>query len=162
MIKYEDFLDFMLDNARKLFYPEEWINIDVSLSKTEIFCLLLMKRNNEVIMSEIAESLGIPMSTATGVINRLVKKGYLERYRSETDRRIVVIRLTEEGHKLGEKVKALASRYFNLMTEVLTKEETEALLQIFKKIVTHLGSKKTGETSKEQRSKTEIKNITID
>jgi DNA-binding MarR family transcriptional regulator len=160
MIQYEDFLETLLDNAKKLFYPEEWVTIDLSLSKTEVFCLLWMSRNNEVIMSQIADMLDIPMSTATGVVNRLVKKGYLERYRSEADRRIVVIRLTEEGQKLVDEVKATASKYFQLFTEALTEEEKAVLLQIMRKMLNHLGKEETNE--KEAPSAAGIKQIPIE
>lgn len=142
MVQAEDVLKFLLDHSRKIFYPQEWINLDLSLSKTEILCLLWMSWNEEVIMREVAEYLDIPLSTTTGVINRLVKNGYLERYGSEKDRRIVVIRLTEKGATLVEEVKAMFAHYFTLVTEILTEEEAALLFHTFKKIVTHLGSKK--------------------
>ncbi|MBO9131255.1 MarR family transcriptional regulator [Bacillus sp. 165] len=160
MIQYEDFLETLLDNTKKLFSPAEWVTLDLSLSKTEIFCLLWMSRNHEVIMSQIAEMLDIPMSTATGVVNRLVKKGYLERYRSETDRRIVVIRLTGDGQKLVDEVKATASKYFQLFTEALTEEEKAALLQIMRKMLNHFGKKEMNTT--EAPSSSGIKQIPIE
>lgn len=159
LVQYEDFLDFLLNHARKLFSPEEWISIDLSLSKTEIFCLLWMSKNHEVIMSDIAGFLDIPMSTTTGVVNRLVKKGYLERYRSETDRRIVVITLTEEGHQLVKEVRAAAAHYFKLVTEMLTEEEKVFLLQIFKKIVKQIADKEL--EGKKQAPLPKIKHIPI-
>ncbi|WP_028400133.1 MarR family winged helix-turn-helix transcriptional regulator [Ectobacillus panaciterrae] len=159
MIQYEDFLELLLNNARKLFYPEEWVKIDLSLSKTEVFCLLWMSRNNEVIMSEIAELLDIPMSTATGVVNRLVKKGYLERYRSEADRRIVVIRLTEQGQQLVDEVKTSAAHYFGLVTGALTEEEKAFLLHILQKAMNSLGSE---QHPAETKPATGIQNIPIE
>ncbi|MGR4029607.1 MarR family transcriptional regulator, partial [Bacillus sp. ZZQ-131] len=27
MLQYEHFLDLLLDNAKKLFYPEEWVSL---------------------------------------------------------------------------------------------------------------------------------------
>ena len=57
-------------------------------------------------MSEVAGKLEITVGTLTTAINRLVKKGYVERERKEEDRRIVRIRLTKKGqlvHRLHEK-----------------------------------------------------------
>ncbi len=48
-------------------------------------------------MSEVAAILGITVGTLTVAINNLVKKGYVERTRTETDRRIVNIQLTKQG-----------------------------------------------------------------
>ncbi|HOA80074.1 MAG TPA: MarR family transcriptional regulator [Defluviitaleaceae bacterium] len=48
-------------------------------------------------MSEVAQDLKITVGTLTTAINRLVKKGYVERNRIEDDRRIVQIQLTKKG-----------------------------------------------------------------
>lgn len=48
-------------------------------------------------MSSVAKSLGVTTGTLTISVNSLVKKGYVERTRSEEDRRVVLISLTERG-----------------------------------------------------------------
>ena len=44
-----------------------------------------------VMMSEIAEKMKIPMSTATGIVDKLVAKNYLQRKLSPSERSIVLI-----------------------------------------------------------------------
>lgn len=51
-------------------------------------------------MSEIARGLNITVGTLTVAVNNLVKKGYVERYRCEQDRRVVKIGLTKKGRLL--------------------------------------------------------------
>lgn len=48
-------------------------------------------------MTEVASCLGIKVSTLTTSINKLVKKGYVERQYSDTDRRIVYVVLPQKG-----------------------------------------------------------------
>lgn len=48
-------------------------------------------------MSTIAKKLNVTVGTLTSSMNSLVKKNYVERYRSEEDRRVVYVRLTEKG-----------------------------------------------------------------
>lgn len=48
-------------------------------------------------MSETAQRLGITTGTLTVAIDRLVKKGYVERNRDTKDRRVVRIHLTRKG-----------------------------------------------------------------
>ncbi|NLW89273.1 MAG: MarR family transcriptional regulator [Clostridiaceae bacterium] len=48
-------------------------------------------------MSETAARLGITTGTLTVAIDRLVRKGYVERYRDSKDRRVVRICLTRQG-----------------------------------------------------------------
>ena len=48
-------------------------------------------------MSTVAKMLGVTTGTLTISVNSLVKKGYVERVRSEEDRRVVLISLTSKG-----------------------------------------------------------------
>ena len=51
-------------------------------------------------MSAVAEKLDITMGTLTVSINHLVKKGYVNKVKSETDRRVFMLSLTEKGKGL--------------------------------------------------------------
>lgn len=50
-------------------------------------------------MSAIAKKLKITVGSLTTAMNSLVNKAYVERHRSEKDRRVVYVRLTEKGVK---------------------------------------------------------------
>ncbi len=50
-------------------------------------------------MSFIAKRLGITVGSLTTAMNSLVRKKYAERYRSEEDRRVVFVKLTEKGER---------------------------------------------------------------
>ncbi len=50
-------------------------------------------------MSGVAKELSVTVGTLTIAINSLVKKGYVKRKRSEQDRRVVYISLTELGER---------------------------------------------------------------
>jgi len=50
-------------------------------------------------MSTIAKQLDITVGSLTTAVNALVRKGYVVRERSETDRRVVTLRLTESGER---------------------------------------------------------------
>ncbi len=51
------------------------------------------------IMREISDHLRVAVSTMTGLIDKLEEKGLVRRERTEEDRRIVRISLTEKGEK---------------------------------------------------------------
>ncbi len=51
-------------------------------------------------MSAVAKMLGVTMGTLTISVNALVKKGYVERVRSEEDRRVVLVSLTQQGKRV--------------------------------------------------------------
>lgn len=74
---------------------KEGILSDISI--TEIHTIEAVGMYNERTMSEVAQKLKITVSTLTTAINKLIKKGYVERKRIEEDRRVVLIKLTKRG-----------------------------------------------------------------
>ena len=61
------------------------------LSITEIHTIEAIGKEGNRTMGEIANDLRITVGTLTTAINRLIKKGYVERKRIEEDRRVVVV-----------------------------------------------------------------------
>lgn len=160
-MEYSELFDALFDSLRKLLYPEEWISIDLYISKSELLTLLQVDRSGEIIMSQIADYINIPMSTATGLVERLVKKGYIERARNESDRRIVTIRLTDEGKKLAGEMKQTINGYIQLIYDALTDEERKLLFGIFAKIGAIL-TKKAEERGTVKEGGTPLKKIEIE
>ena len=161
MFGLDNIIDLFIDNLKKLFFPEEWIELDMKFSKTEIFSILYLDKRKEITMTELVEYINVPMSTATGIVDRLVKKGYIARERSETDRRIVVLRLTEEGSRLIENLKDLIYKYLDMILADLTDEEKQFLARIALKIVHNLGNQLEPKKA-ETQNKTQVKKIDIE
>lgn len=134
MDDYTGLLDVMIDNFKKILYPEDFVDIDLKFSKSELFTLLLADRKTEVTMSELSEYIHAPMSTSTGIVDRLVKKKYLTRGRSEEDRRIVTVRLTPDGEAFIGKLK---NYWINIASAVLSNLTAEEKL-VINKIAAHL------------------------
>ncbi len=72
----------------------------VQLSMNEIHVLEAIKKSSEATMSNVAKRLRITVGTLTTSINRLVEKGYCERYSKPGDRRKVFLRLTKKAEKV--------------------------------------------------------------
>lgn len=69
------------------------------LSITEIHVIEAIGLAEERNMSAVARDLDITIGTLTIAINNLLRKGYVNRSRSDEDRRIVLISLTEKGQE---------------------------------------------------------------
>jgi DNA-binding MarR family transcriptional regulator len=160
-LDYNDIINLIFDNLKKIVFPEEWLNIDLALSKQEVFAMFLVQRQGEIIMSQVADYVNVPMSTATGIIDRLVRNGYMERERSDTDRRVVVIKLTEKGKSLIEGLIQTGSEYIRMISEGLTGEERDTLYSIITKILRILNDKNQKIKEKEQ-DETQIRKINIE
>ena len=66
------------------------------LSRAEISAIMAIGTGRPKTMTHVANILEINVSTLTTTINKLVKKGYVERLRDDKDRRIVKIGLSEK------------------------------------------------------------------
>ena len=91
-------------------------------------------------MTETAQILGITVGTLTVSVDRLVKKGFVERRRDEEDRRVVRISLTRDG-KLAARMhgkfhKVLAKH----ILEPYTEDEQELLLGLVKEVDDYLNT----------------------
>jgi DNA-binding MarR family transcriptional regulator len=98
------------------------------LSITEIHTVEAVGLYGSKTMSEVSAELEITMGTLTTAVDKLIKKGYVERSRSETDRRIVNINLTKRGklaYRIHEKF------HLDMVKAVIldfSQEEEEVLL----------------------------------
>ena len=63
-------------------------------------------------MSSIAKKLNITVGTLTTAVNSLVNKKYAVRRRSEEDRRVVFVSLTEKGERVRSKSEKILADYF--------------------------------------------------
>lgn len=108
------------------------------LSITEIHTIEAIGLKDEKSMSEIAEELEITVGTLTTAIDKLIRKGYVERNRSNTDRRIVYITLTKKGklaYRMHERFHYLMVK--NVIND-LSEEESHVLVVSLEKLNNYL------------------------
>lgn len=80
-------------------------------------------------MSAVAKDLSVTVGTLTIAINNLVKKSYVKRVRSEKDRRVVLISLTEKGVKAFNHHKNFHDEMIRTTLRDLNQEQTEVLVK---------------------------------
>ena len=104
------------------------------LSLAEMHTLTAIGPYEARTMSQTAQSLGITTGTLTVSIDRLVKKGYVDRRRDERDKRIVRISLTRNG-KLACRMHSKFHRVLaKRILEPYSDEERAKLLSMVKEI----------------------------
>ncbi len=90
--------------------------------------------SGENTMSSVAKKLKITAGALTTAVNALVKKAYVKRERSEEDRRVVYIALTEKGEKAFYHHEQFHRQMTNAVIEKLDDEEIDALVKMLKDI----------------------------
>lgn len=115
-------------------------NVDAScmeayedVTKREFTLLIMLGKSEQMIMREVADFLQIPMSTATGIIDRLIEKGYVSRDYSSGDRRVVLIRLSKEGKSIYQTLTRKLYSFGKTTLKNFTEKEQETFIRLMKK-----------------------------
>ena len=90
--------------------------------------LVIGKGGDRNKMSDIANKLGVSMGTPTVTVDRLIKKGYVERDRDEEDRRQVIVKLSEKGQSAFEDILKMKNDIVERLFSVMEHEELAALI----------------------------------
>ena len=82
----------------------EWFTLDLTMPQVRVVFLLLQE--GTLRMSDLASTLDVSMSRATGLMDQLVEKDMVSRWQDSEDRRSVLCALTEQGLELGQRLLA--------------------------------------------------------
>ena len=103
-------------------------------TQTEIEVLKFLEDSKNTKMKAIADYLHIKPSSATPVIENLVKKGSLKRIINKNDRRAVYITLTPKGLKSIQEKHKIIHKIINKVFSALSDKDKKNLIKIFEKI----------------------------
>ena len=111
----------------------------LDFSPPEMRSLMWLGRVGRTVMTDFAKGIDVPLSTATRIVNRLVKKGVVVRRRSDLDRRIVEIDLSPIGYEHKARFHASRLKECQKILAPLTEEEREMALSLMEKTL-HLST----------------------
>jgi len=124
-----------IDQFKILLSQDTWENILLNCTKNELLVLLLLYRQTDVNMTQIALYLDAPVNTVTGIVSRMEKKKIVQRLRKEEDKRVVTIVLTEIGAKQIADIIRIFLGYAQKMLLTLTEEEFKLLSKVMGNVV---------------------------
>jgi DNA-binding MarR family transcriptional regulator len=90
--------------------------------------------------ADLSRHLYVTPANITGVIDRLEKKGLVERVRQKADRRVALISLTESGRDLSQQLPDPIENKLISGLENLPPEQVQALGEAMKKIIDLIGA----------------------
>jgi DNA-binding MarR family transcriptional regulator len=91
-------------NQVKCASSERLVRMGISMAQLHI--LYTLQRGGEMPMSRLADVLHVSLSNATGLIDRIEERGFVERTGVPEDRRVVLIRVTDAGRRMLDEVDA--------------------------------------------------------
>jgi DNA-binding MarR family transcriptional regulator len=100
---------------------------DQSLTIPQLRALGFIERNLDVSLSDVAGHLGIPLSGASRLIDKLVGDELVARTTDTTDRRKVILSLLPAGEKLRARVRQRTHQRLDAMFQRLTATDRDAI-----------------------------------
>ncbi len=81
-------------------------------------------------MSCLAEQFGVPLSTATRIADQMVQRGLLERHSDPQDRRVVLLRLSDNGRQAQEIISRAIHERIRFILQHFNPEERQQMLTL--------------------------------
>lgn len=127
--------------------PGKWKkHSEMDYSRTEVLLLYILEKRGQQRSSQLASQLSVTTGGLTGITDKLVEGGYIDRTRDDNDRRVVYLMITAKGSdelvKLYKHRKAFVKNLFN----GIPKEEIAQFQQTAEKILANF----EGEVDKDE------------
>jgi DNA-binding MarR family transcriptional regulator len=105
------------------------------LSEGRFAVLLLLRQSpSKLAPSELAEQAGVTRATMTGLLDGLVRDGFVNREETKNDRRSFAVSLTPKGRRVVEKVIPLQLKWLEALFADLTLGAKKNLLECLQMI----------------------------
>ena len=114
------------------------VQLDVFVKKgvtqTQFLMLASIHAYRRCPMGVLARSLHVRMPTATGIVDRLARAGFVRRLPHPTDRRQVVVELTAKGQAFIHQFQAVVRRRWDEVLRTLEPRDIEAVYRAITKL----------------------------
>lgn len=99
----------------------DFLEIGITMPQAKI--LYLLAATGELHLSELVATLGVSLSTVSGIVDRLVEHGFIVRRDDPTDRRQVMVAPTPTGSNLVERFRELNRKQLQALLDLLPDDE---------------------------------------
>ena len=100
----------------------------------QLFTLVHIAAATRLTMSDLARAMKMSLPRATGLINRLIREGYVQREGGTKDRRVIFVSLAPKGRDQVESFKkVIQSRWKQIFTQ-MTERELDVFISFMTKV----------------------------
>jgi DNA-binding MarR family transcriptional regulator len=114
----------------------EWArHIDPPLSGSQATILEKLETEGQQKASSLAEALGITSGAVTGLSDKLISSGLAKRKRTDDDRRIVYLEITERGREMLKTIREKRSFILHSFFAGIPEEDIRLLIRVFDQVL---------------------------
>lgn len=129
-------LGFMLSKSRNLVATDMDAALkDLGVTSQQMGIFLSLARGLARTPFELSKLLAIDTGLMTRMLDKLESQDLLTRNRSDEDRRVFQLELTEEGHAIAEKISEIAPQVLNSRLKRFSKTEFAELKRLLTKFI---------------------------
>ncbi len=125
----------------KLSVPPEWLTSDLTVAQLRV--LLVLYTEGPSRMTSIASSIGIAVSTATGILDNLVRKELVTRRDDPEDRRLVICTLSPQGQEAINRLWTMSQFQIEKLLQGLSMEQLKKTAEVAEFLLYNLIKKNT-------------------
>jgi MarR family transcriptional regulator, organic hydroperoxide resistance regulator len=134
----------IIDNIRRLFKAvnehSKKAEHETGITGPQLWTIKIIGDLSPVRVSDLARRMYLHPATVVGILDRLESRKLVKRVRSKEDRRVVKVRLTDEGKKIIAKAPQVAQGLLVAGLEVLPNKRLEELDSALEELVHILGA----------------------
>jgi len=123
----------IMDNIRRVFQvvneQSKRVEGETGLTGPQVWGIKVIAEQGTLRVSDLAKKMYLHPTTVVGILDRLEKRGLVSRSRSQEDRRVVYVSLTDEGRSLVENSPEAASNKITRGLESLSIPELAVIHQ---------------------------------
>ena len=133
----------ILDDVRRMFYvlaeQSRKAEHDTGLTGSQLWVVKLLDEESPMKVTDLARRMYLHPATMVGLLDRLEIKGLVQRIRSDKDRRVVHVSITDQGRELVRISPEVAKGLLVQGLEPLTDKKVKAISDGLELIVNLLG-----------------------
>ncbi len=111
---------------------------ELDLTYTQYITMMVFWEEKKINVKDLGKKLFLDSGTLTPVLKSLESKGYVRRYRSSEDERVLLVEITQDGEALKERSASVPKRIYDCVS--LDSSDAVQLYQLLYKILETLKS----------------------
>lgn len=136
--KYQmcDSVGYLLQRAKNtLAHTVEQEVSSLDITHAQASCLIMLATGRAATVTDLGRELNTDMGSVTRLLSRMEKRGLIQRRRSDVDRRVVDLLLTEQGQALADRLPAIFCKVLAQHFSGFSADEVQLLKNMLRRVI---------------------------
>jgi DNA-binding MarR family transcriptional regulator len=133
-LKSDDLVELCIALGKAMYKQADQFLSAYGLTPSQFEILSILSEEGDIPLNRVSERLCCACSNVTGLVDHLERDGLVKRQRSEEDRRVILLGLTEKGQEMWKTVPSSGCCGVTFKS-ILNREEESEFRRIVKKLL---------------------------